>query len=79
MTALAGVGKQRTKDKGKIDASDEYQAKDFGIGPTGDRMLDEIITWGLRQSFLWMMYRMGHKGRKNKGPLRRLQGDPGDR
>ena len=58
----------------------EYQAKDFRVGPPGNRMLDRImITWCLRQNFPWVMYNMGDKGRKNRGPLRRLQGDPGDR
>ena len=54
--------------------------KDFSVGPAGNRMLDRIIiTWGLKKNIPWVMCRRGQNGGKDRGPLWRLQGDPGDR
>lgn len=58
----------------------EYQANDFRVEPTDNRMLDGImITPCLRQNFPWVIYRMSDEGKKDRGPLGKLQGDPGDR
>lgn len=58
----------------------EHQAKDLRVGPIGSRMcVGIVITWSLRESFPWLMYRMGDKGRKDRRSAVRLQGDSRDR